>query len=222
MTRLAIFDCDGTMVDGQANICTAMEQAFVAENLTPPDHHLTRRIVGLSLIEAMRRLAPEPDDALHERLAENYRQAFQALRAKGDRTEPLYGGLIELLEKLRAAEWLCAVATGKSDRGLKFVVEHYGIADHFISLQTADRHPSKPHPSMIMQALDDAGAAPAGAVMIGDTSFDMEMAINAGVRAIGVDWGYHDAHELHAAGAEQVVTSMDALFDALNEGTSHG
>ncbi|MEO1045463.1 MAG: HAD-IA family hydrolase [Pseudomonadota bacterium] len=222
MTRLAIFDCDGTMVDGQANICAAMERAFAAEGLAPPDHHQTRRIVGLSLAEAMHALAPDLDEAQRARLADHYRTAFQTLRARGDLTEPLYDGLVELLQRLREADWLCAVATGKSDRGLRFVLEHHQLSEHFISLQTADRHPSKPHPSMILQALDDAGAEPAHATMIGDTSFDMVMAINAGVRPIGVDWGYHDAHELHEAGADHVVTSMEALFAVLMEEDTHG
>lgn len=222
MRGLAIFDCDGTMVDGQANICAAMVRAFEAEKLTPPDHHLTRRIVGLSLNEAMRSLAPELDETLHARLADHYRLAFQDLRAQGINIEPLYEGLVPLLERLRQADWLCAVATGKSDRGLHFCLEHYQLTDHFISLQTADRHPSKPHPSMIRQALDDAGAEVHHAAMIGDTSFDMAMAVNAGVRAIGVDWGYHDVNELHEAGAELVVTSMDELFDALTGARSDG
>lgn len=220
--QLAIFDCDGTMVDSQANICAAMARAFAEEQLPPPDHHKTRRIVGLSLVEAMRALAPDIDETAHMRLADHYRQAFQDIRAEGEVSEPLYEGLVALLDRLRSADWLCAVATGKSDRGLRFCLEHHGLTNHFISLQTADGHPSKPHPSMIAHALDDAGAQAGHAAMIGDTSFDMQMAVNAGVRAIGVDWGYHDAHELHAAGAQQVVTSMDALFEALIGGHADG
>jgi len=211
--RLAIFDCDGTMVDSQANICRAMEEAFAADGLPAPDHHLTRRVVGLSLVEAMRMMLPDEAEDRHKRLADLYRDAFLTLRGNGGlAAEPLYEGLVELFDRLDQAGWLLAVATGKSDRGLSLCLDHHGLTRRFVSLQTADRHPSKPHPSMIHQALADAGGEPAHAVMIGDTSFDMEMGVNAAVRPIGVDWGYHDAHELHAAGASAVALSMDELF----------
>lgn len=215
--RLAIFDCDGTMVDSQANICMAMEQAFAKMDMPNPDHHLVRRVVGLSLVEAMRGLLPDADEALHAELAEHYRQAFFDLRGSGGlQHEPLYDGLDALLHRLRDDGWLLAVATGKSDRGLSLCLEHHGLTDMFVSLQTADRHPSKPHPSMILQALADAGVEPDAAAMIGDTSFDMEMGVNAAVRAIGVDWGYHDPHELTEAGAVAIATTMDELYDHLS------
>ena len=217
--KLAIFDCDGTMVDSQANICRAMEYAFARERLSAPDHHVTRRIVGLSLKEAMAVLLPDHEDALHHRLADHYKRAFQELRSTGTMLEePLYGGLVQLFDRLQAAGWLLAVATGKSDRGLSMVLAHHGLDSRFVSLQTADRHPSKPHPSMIELALADAGAAQACAAMIGDTSYDMEMGVNAGVRSIGVDWGYHDAHELTAAGADIVAGEMADLFGILESG----
>ncbi len=220
--RLAIFDCDGTMVDGQANICRAMEMAFAEEKLPAPDHHITRRIVGLSLKEAMAVLLPNADDDTHHRMAENYKTAYQKMRGSGTMlAEPLYDGLVDVFDQLESAGWLLAVATGKSDRGLTLCLEHHGLTDRFVSLQTADRHPSKPHPSMIEQALADAGAERSGAVMIGDTSFDMAMGVNAGVRSVGVNWGYHDAHELTGAGANAVAMEMNDLFDIL-QGGRHG
>lgn len=211
--RLAIFDCDGTLVDSQANICRAMDMAFAAEGLGHPDHHRVRRIVGLSLVEAMRVMLPEAEARFHVVLADHYKNAFHALRGNGGlQHEPLYDGLPELLDRLDQAGWLLAVATGKSDRGLDLCLTHHGIRDRFVSLQTADRHPSKPHPSMIYQALADAGTAADCAVMIGDTSYDMAMGVAAHVRAIGVDWGYHDAAELANAGADSIAYSMDELF----------
>jgi phosphoglycolate phosphatase len=111
---------------------------------------------------------------------------------------------------------MLGVATGKSDRGLFHCLESHGLLDHFVTLQTADRHPSKPHPSMIEHAMAEAGADAAVTVMIGDTSFDMAMGVNAGVRALGVDWGYHTPEELMAAGAEMVVTDMEQLWNCLN------
>jgi len=131
--------------------------------------------------------------------------------------EPLYDGIADLLRDLHASGWSLAVATGKSDRGLAACLATHGIADLFVSLQTADRHPSKPHPAMLEAAMFEAGALPGQAVMIGDTSFDMVMARSIGVTAIGVDWGYHDASELRASGAARVVATAAALAAALEE-----
>ena len=209
--RLAIFDCDGTLVDSQADICAAMDAAFIAAALPPPDRNATRRIVGLSLPEVMRRLCPEGSEKDHAALAQNYRDAFRKRRAAGQVAEPLYEGIATLVEELSGAGWLLGVATGKSDRGLVHCLETHGLTDHFVTLQTADRHPSKPHPSMIEACLAATGAAASEAAMIGDTSFDMAMAVNAGVRAIGVDWGYHHPRELVEAGAQAVAGSIAEL-----------
>lgn len=202
MVKLAVFDCDGTLIDSQVNILRAMRQAFDGHDLPPPADHDIRRVVGLSLVETMQILEPRADAALHESLAQAYKQAFWRLRAdKALDPEPLYDGIADLLDALRDNGWLLGVATGKSDRGLALALAHHGLTGHFITLQTADRHPSKPHPSMLRTALADAGAQPHQACIIGDTVFDMAMGANARVRAIGVDWGYHDAHELIDAGA---------------------
>lgn len=205
MTRLAIFDCDGTLVDSQHNICAAMAECFGAAGLAPPPHAQTRRVVGLSLVEAMRAMLPEAEPDFHAALAEDYKRAFQEMRARGLDEEPLYEGIAELIDALEADGWLLAVATGKSDRGLALCLEHHGLGGRFVSLQTADRHPSKPHPSMIDQAMAEAGAAAERTVMIGDTSYDMAMARAAGVGAIGVSWGYHDPHDLIGAGAHHIA-----------------
>jgi phosphoglycolate phosphatase len=117
----------------------------------------------------------------------------------------LFDGILELLDRLEADGWLLAVATGKSDRGLRHCLESHGLHARFVSLQTADRHPSKPHPSMVEQAMADARAEPAATVVVGDTSYDMAMAVAAGATAIGVGWGYHHRSELEAAGAHAVA-----------------
>lgn len=205
MNRLAIFDCDGTLVDSQADICRAMEDCFSAAQLAPPAREATRRVVGLSLVDAIRTLLPDAEPSFHVSLAEDYKRAFHRLRAGGHIDEPLFDGVIDLLHGLEAEGWLLGVATGKSDRGLRLCLERHRIHGRFITLQTADRHPSKPHPAMIEAALADAGADPAASVMIGDTSYDMAMAKAAGVAAIGVGWGYHDAVELTEAGADFIA-----------------
>lgn len=211
MNRLAIFDCDGTLVDSQYNICTAMIRAFEGEGLAPPDRRRILSVIGLSLPEAMAALLPDAPADYHVHVAQGYKRAFQAMRAEGVVEEPLYPGIADLIERLDAAGWLLGVATGKSDRGLNLCLAHHGLIDRFVTLQTADRHPSKPHPSMVAQAMADAGAAPETTAMIGDTSFDMEMAVNANVRALGVGWGYHAPDMLIAAGAASIALDAEAL-----------
>lgn len=203
--RLAIFDCDGTLVDSQHVICRAMAECFVGAGREAPAAERTRRVVGLSLFQAMEALLPDESEAVHAELAAGYKQAFQGLRARGHVEEPLFDGISDLVEDLAGDGWLLGVATGKSDRGLGLCLDCHDLAGRFVTLQTADRHPSKPHPSMIHAAMAEAGAEPAGTIMIGDTSYDMEMARAAGVTAIGVAWGYHAAEELWAAGAHHVA-----------------
>lgn len=215
MSRLAIFDCDGTLVDGQADVCYAMSAAFAAIDAPQPDLNEVRRIVGLSLPVAIRSLDPGLDDDRARAAVQHYKDAYFARRQEGLLQEPLYDGIRELLENLRAGGWQLAVATGKSDRGLHACLTEHGIIDMFVSLQTADRHPSKPHPAMVEAALFEAGVSPAEAVMIGDTSFDMEMAREARVRAIGVAWGYHAPAELTEAGAEAVARTPADLGNLL-------
>ena len=212
MTRLAIFDCDGTLVDSQANICRAVEQAFAEARIAVPPRDAIRRIVGLSLVEAMQALLPEAPAVDHVRLAQLYKDKFFAMRTSGALAdEPLFDGIAPLVEQLANDGWQLGVATGKSDRGLNHILAVHGLAHHFVTLQTADRHPSKPHPSMIETAIAEAGADPAHTAMIGDTSYDMAMAVNAGVRAVGVAWGYHPADELVAAGAHAVALEVADL-----------
>ena len=213
--RLAVFDCDGTLVDGQADVCEAMDAAFAAQGLAPPDRHLTRRMVGLSLPEAMRKLLPGGGPDVHDTLAAHYRDAYRARRTAGVLDEPLFDGVAALLERLSGAGWLLGVATGKSDRGLAHCLSTHGIAGHFVTLQTADRHPSKPHPAMLQAAMDAVGAKASETAMIGDTAYDIAMARAAGVRAIGVSWGYHPPSELIASGAQAVADNAAALFELL-------
>ena len=214
--RLAVFDCDGTLVDSQANIIRTMEDTFARHRLDAPDRHAVRRVVGLSLAEAMAQLVPEADAGFHGRLADDYKAIFQSARVGGGLSdEPLFPGVRDGLLRLERAGWLLGVATGKSDRGLALTLMHHEIHGRFVTLQTADRHPSKPHPSMLLAAMAETGAMPGNAVMIGDTEFDIEMAVAARVHPVGVDWGYHEGAELAEAGAAHVASSFGALVDYL-------
>ena len=214
--RLAVFDCDGTLSDGQAAVCTAMAEAFAEAGLPPPDNHRVRRIVGLSLPEAIARLAPLAGEDARRTAVEAYKHAFRRARQEGTLHEPLFEGIADLLARLHRSGWILGVATGKSDRGLRSCLVLHGVFDLFVTLQTADRHPSKPNPAMLQQAMAEAGAAAADTVMIGDTVYDIDMARAAGCRSIGVAWGYHEPAELLAAGAEAVATTPAHLGELLD------
>jgi phosphoglycolate phosphatase len=205
VNRLAIFDCDGTLVDSGATIYAALKASMEQNGYEVPPVSVSRRLIGLSLTESMAALRPQANAEQHRQLAEDYKRAFMGLRTAGQVYEPLFDGVLELLDALEADGWLLAVATGKSDRGLKHCLEQHEIHARFVSLQTADRHPSKPHPSMVEKAIADAGAAPRTTIVVGDTSFDMAMAVAAGAIGVGAAWGYHEAEELIEAGAVAVA-----------------
>ncbi|WP_299680460.1 HAD-IA family hydrolase [uncultured Roseobacter sp.] len=197
--RLVIFDVDGTLVDSQADILAAMAEAFAAVDQPAPNRAAILGIVGLSLEVAMQRLAPRCD---HVRMVTAYKDAYIALRAKtgAAQSSPLYPGAREVLERLGAQpDVVLGVATGKSKRGLDKLIEAHDLDGVFMTQQVADFHPSKPNPSMIYQAMAEAGVGKSRTVMIGDTSFDMEMAATAGVAGFGVSWGYHPVSALRAA-----------------------
>jgi phosphoglycolate phosphatase len=220
VNRLAIFDCDGTLVDSGATIYAALKASMEQNGYEVPPVSVSRRVIGLSLTESMAALLPQASAEQQRQLAEDYRRAFMGLRTAGQVDEPLFDGVLELLDALEADRWLLAVATGKSDRGLKHCLEQHDIHARFVSLQTADRHPSKPHPSMVEKAIADAGAAPQTTIVVGDTSFDMAMAVAAGAVGVGAAWGYHEAKELIEAGAvavaEQPLDVLDIVRSHVN------
>lgn len=220
MNRLAIFDCDGTLVDSGATIVATVAETFAIHGIELPPQSVCRGVIGLSLVEAMAKLAPDAQADDHARLADTYKGCFFRARQDGRVDEPLFDGIIDLLDALEADGWLLAVATGKSDRGLRHCLERHGIHARFVSLQTADRHPSKPDPSMVLQAIADAGARPQKTLVIGDTAYDMGMARAAGAAALGAGWGYHDDAELLAGGAHSIADlpySVMALVPELME-----
>lgn len=216
--RLVIFDVDGTLVDSQADILAAFAQAFAVVGRPLPAPVDVMAIVGLSLDIAVRRLVPQISDADCAVMVEAYKDAYVALRASMpiSQTSPFYPGCREVLDQLHAIpEVLLGIATGKSRRGLDHLIKGHGLDGLFVTQQVADFHPSKPHPSMILQAMADAGVDPAQTVMVGDTSYDMEMAAAAGVTGIGVNWGYHAPEALGAA--HHVIDRFDELPAALDK-----
>ena len=213
--RLAVFDCDGTLVDSQHVIVTCMHAAFSGEGILPPTAEAVRRVIGLPLTECMAVLSPLEEAARHLRLTEAYKDHFLTLRQKTDLHEPLFDGALACLDALEAEGWVLGVATGKTRRGLLLSLEHHGLETRFATLQTADILPGKPHPAMLERAMADVGVAPNDTVMIGDTTFDMLMARSAGAGAVGVSWGYHPVAELEAAGAQAIVGHFNELPAAM-------
>jgi phosphoglycolate phosphatase len=214
MTRLIVFDCDGTLVDSQQLIVEAARQTLLAHGLEPLPAAAVRAVIGLSLELALARLVPDVDQRMLISLVATYRTTWRSLRTQGV-LEPLFPRAREVLGLLERHGHLLGVATGKSRSGLLAVLEHHDLRTLFVSFQTADRHPSKPHPSMLEEAMRETGSAPAETLMVGDTSFDIEMARTAGARAIGVAWGYHPPALLEAAGAEVILENFDQLLDCV-------
>jgi phosphoglycolate phosphatase len=215
MTRLIVFDCDGTLVDSQALIVEAARRTLLAHDLAPVPAQAVHAVIGLSLELALARLVPVADATLIAALVESYRTSWRALRAEGVR-ESLFARAREVLAALDGRGHLLGVATGKSRLGLIDVLEHHGLAALFVSRQTADRHPSKPDPSMLEAAMRETGCTPAETLMVGDTDFDMAMARAAGARAIGVAWGNHPRALLEAGGAEIVLERFDQLLELVD------
>lgn len=213
--KLVIFDVDGTLVDSQHAIVAAMAQAYTAHGLAAPTRDAVRAIVGLSVVEAVAVLSPEGVDHPRAAIGEAFKTNFMRNRAENPDSMPLYPGAIAIIDRLAAHGLLLGLATGNSRRGVAHFVERHGLEDRFVTRQTADDAPSKPHPGMVLQAMAEAGVAPEDTAMVGDTTFDMAMARSAGVRAIGVSWGYHPADRLVAAGAETVLDDFTALPAAL-------
>lgn len=203
--RLAVFDVDGTLVDSQHNIVAAMQAACECCGHPAPAAAQVRRVIGLSLLEAVAALLPQADPNAHAAVTEAYKDAFIALRQRPDHHEPLFPGALESLAALEREGWLLGLATGKARRGVNVMIERHGLEGRFVTIQTPDDNPGKPHPGMLLAAMDAVGVGPEHTVMIGDTTFDIQMARGARAHALGVAWGYHDVEELHAAGAHAVV-----------------
>lgn len=213
--RLAIFDIDGTLLDSQDNILLAARQVCERHGLPQPSPDMILGATGLSLSEAVQHLSAGQDNALKQRIIDDYLAIFTAFRRQPVTPERLYSGAVETLDALKRAGWQLAVATANTRENTALILDAHGLCGYFASVQTADGNASKPNPDMLIRAMADLGAGADQAVMIGDSSFDMIMAGAAGVRAIGVAWGYQKAEDLLKAGASFVAENFAALRNHL-------
>lgn len=211
--RLTVFDLDGTLVDSQHTIISSMRAGFESEGLMPPEPAVVRSVIGMSLDAAIERINSGVRGLQAQRVAEGFKHHAHAAQGHGDneRLEPLMPGARGALDRLESAGVLLAIATGKGRAGLISVLEAHGLLSRFVSLQSADDAPGKPNPTMLRQAIAEAGAEARDSVMIGDTVFDLQMAHNAGVKGIAVTWGYHEVEQLRSSRPYAVIDHFKEL-----------
>ncbi|MCP5073842.1 MAG: HAD-IA family hydrolase [Rhodobacteraceae bacterium] len=223
--RLVVFDMDGTLIDSADFIKRAMVFACEEAGRTAPAAADIQSIIGLSLPEAVMRLMPELGAADVAETVQIYKNSFIELREKegGESRVEMYDGALDALDMLSSQpELLMGLATGKARRGVDHAFHAHGIGDYFVTIQTADTHPSKPHPSMLEQALRETGSEAQNSVIVGDTSYDIEMGRAAGFKTVGVTWGYHSSEVLMSSGADILINSFGQLSAALDQLWSGG
>ena len=210
-TELVIFDWDGTLIDSQANIVQCLQ--WMIQDLDLPQRSATElsNIIGLGLTEALNTLFPEFSQNDYQQMVDRYRYHFFA----SDPSFP-FPGVETVLAELSGNGYLLAVATGKGRRGLEKALDHTGFRSRFHTTRCADETRSKPHPLMLEEILDELGVEPQGAVMIGDTEYDLQMANNAGIPALGVSYGVHERERLLQCEPVAVLDEIHALLDWLN------
>jgi phosphoglycolate phosphatase len=214
--ELVIFDFDGTLVDSRRLITESNRVVFGEFGFTPPSEEASFALVGMSL-ELVLPLLAGPDAPVEKMIAA-YQRVLPLLRADATCVEVPFEGADALLTALsRQGGVRLGIATSHVFSMIAPALERFGWQDHFSTVQTADKAPSKPHPGMLLQALGETSVEATNAVMIGDTEFDIEMARAAGVRGVAVSWGYHRHDRLHKAGASRIVDSMQELSDYLLE-----
>ncbi len=209
--ELVIFDWDGTLIDSQANIVQCLQWMINDLDLPARTENQLSNIIGLGLYEALNTLFPEYDSQAYQHMVDRYRYHFLS----SDPSLP-FPGAEDVLSYLANNSYLLAVATGKGRQGLDKALDHTGFRQWFHATRCADETRSKPHPLMLEEILDELGVDPQRAVMIGDTEYDLQMANNAGVHAIGVSYGVHDVDRLQQCEPVTVLDEIRTLLEWLD------
>ncbi len=211
--RLIVFDWDGTLIDSAATIVECIQQASRDMGLPVPDDRTASHVIGLGLQDSLRRAAPALPPERYQDFAALYRKHFLAR----EDAMALFAGVHELLGRLQASGRLLAVATGKSRRGLDRALQASGLEGRFAASRCADETHPKPHPAMLLELMDELAVQPERALMVGDTSHDLEMARGARVDAVAVSYGAHPVEALRALEPRGCVASVAELAAWLDE-----
>jgi phosphoglycolate phosphatase len=218
MVRLLVFDWDGTLMDSEFHIVTCMQEAIRDMELPERNGDEIRNIIGLGLIEAVQTLYPEQaSEAFAYEIAQVYRDYYFAENAP----QQLFPGTLELIEDLKGQDYMLAVATGKSRKGLDLVLQETGLNKAFEISRCADETTSKPHPQMLNEIMSELKIDRNETIMIGDTEYDMEMAYNAGTKAVAVTYGVHKTERLlkyNPLGCIDNITDLSGLLAGLSDG----
>lgn len=204
---LLIFDWDGTLMDSTCAIARSIQLACTDLSLRVPETDEAKQIIGLGLAEALHTLLPDLAPADYPRLVERYRHHFLGQ----DHRLPLFDGVTETIAALHDADYRLAVATGKSRTGLERAFDQSGLRAFFHASRCADEGHSKPHPGMVLELMEHCGVDASRTLMIGDTSHDLQMAINAGVASVGVAYGAHSVTSLQACQPLHIAEDFKGL-----------
>lgn len=189
---LIVFDWDGTLVDSTQLIVDSILAASADVGLMQPEPSAARSIIGLGLPEALRTLFGDLSDTQRKQLTERYRYHYFAQ----DHAVPLFDGVTDAIAALVGQGFMLAVATGKGRNGLNLSLQRCGLQKHFLATRCVDECFSKPHPQMLLEIMDELGALPGRTLMVGDTSYDLQMAQNAGVDSVAVSYGAQQLENL--------------------------
>ena len=212
---LIVFDWDGTLMDSTPTIAKCIQLASRDLGLPVPDEDAARHVIGLGLKDALEYAIPTLDPVDYPRLAERYRYHFLTRDAE----LVLFEGVLEMLQALREQHYFLGVATGKTRVGLQRALAATGLTALFDATRCADETFSKPHPAMLHELTRELGQEMGRTVMIGDTTHDLQMAVNAGAHGIGVCYGAHPADSLRAMTPLHCASSIADLSDWLH---THG
>ncbi|WP_297327856.1 HAD-IA family hydrolase [uncultured Bartonella sp.] len=213
--RLALFDCDGTLVDSAFAIQRAMIMVFQQFSYSEPSLDETKSVIGLSLDLAIAHLLKRPVDDEIWAMVAAYKENYRKIRSDVFSAEPLFPGVLDMLSTLEKDDTtLLGVVTGKSRMGIDRICEAYKL-HCFITIKTADDCPSKPNPAMVIESCKQTGVFPESTYVIGDSIYDMQMAKLAKAKAVGVSWGYHMPDALRAAGADFIAREPKDLLSIL-------
>lgn len=210
---LIVFDWDGTLMDSTATIVTCIQAAARDLGLPVPDSKRASYVIGLGLQDAMEAVLPGLEPKYYTHMVERYRYHYLTK----DNGLTLFPGVREMLADLDQAGYFLAVETGKSRVGLNRALDAANLLSVFDATRCADETFSKPHPAMLQELTRELGQDIRRTVMIGDTTHDLQMAVNAGAAAVGVHYGAHEVSELEALNPRFVASSVSELHAWLNE-----